>query len=82
MHTNKGRADLVLSYKGQHWVIEIKVAYAGESPAAKAEEAIRQVAEKGYSNPYPNAVCVGLAIDDGARQITEYRITEQLTPQE
>jgi hypothetical protein len=76
MHTNKGRADLVLSYKGQHWVIEIKVAYAGESPAAKAEEAIRQVAEKGYSNPYPNAICVGLAIDDGARQITEYRMVK------
>jgi hypothetical protein len=76
MHTNKGRADLVLSYKGQHWVIEIKVAYAGESPAAKAEEAIRQILEKGYSKPYPNAICVGLAIDDSVRQITEYRMVK------
>jgi hypothetical protein len=76
MHTNKGRADLVLNYKGQIWVIEIKVAYAGEGPAAKAEEACRQIAEKGYSKPYPNPVCVGLAIDDSARQITEYRIVK------
>jgi hypothetical protein len=74
MHTNKGRADLVLNYKGQIWIIEIKVAYEGESPAAKAEEAFRQIFEKNYNKPYPNAICVGLAIDDSARQITEYRM--------
>jgi hypothetical protein len=74
MHTNKGRADLVLNYKGQIWIIEIKVAYEGESPAAKAEEACRQIFEKNYNKPYPNAICVGLAIDDSARQITEYKM--------
>jgi hypothetical protein len=74
MHTNKGRADLVLNYKGQIWIIEIKVAYEGESPAAKAEEACRQIFEKNYSKPYSNAICVGLAIDDSARQITEYQM--------
>jgi hypothetical protein len=73
MHTNKGRADLVLNYKGQIWIVEIKVAYEGESLADKAEEACRQIVEKNYNKPYPNAICVGLAIDDSARQITEYR---------
>jgi hypothetical protein len=73
MHTNKGRADLVLNYKGQIWIIEIKVAYEDESPAVKAEEACRQIVEKNYNKPYPNAICVGVAIDDRARQITEYR---------
>jgi hypothetical protein len=74
MHTNKGRADLVLNYQGQIWIIEIKVAYGGESPAAKAEEACRQIFEKNYNKPYPHTICVGLAIDDSARQITEYRM--------
>ena len=74
MHTNKGRADLVLNYKGQIWIIEIKVACEGESPAAKAEEACRQIFEKNYNKPYPDAICVGLAIDDSARQITEYKM--------
>ena len=75
MHTNKGRADLVLNYKGQIWIIEIKVACEGrESPVAKAEEACRQIFEKNYNKPYPDAICVGLAIDDNARQITEYKI--------
>jgi hypothetical protein len=78
MHTNKGRADLVLNYKGQIWIIEIKVAYEGESPAAKAEEAIRQIFEKNYNKPYSNAICVGLAIDDSARQITEYRMIKSI----
>ncbi|MDR0415573.1 MAG: PD-(D/E)XK nuclease domain-containing protein, partial [Prevotellaceae bacterium] len=76
MHTNRGRADLVLNYKGQIWIIEIKVACEGESPADKAEEAYRQIFEKNYNKPYSNAVCVGLAIDDRARQITEYRMAK------
>jgi len=73
MHTNLGRADLVVSHKNKTWVIEIKVAYEGESPAKKAEEALRQIVNNNYAKPYPNAICVGMAIDDTLRQITEFR---------
>ena len=73
MHTNLGRADLVVSHKGKTWVIEIKVAYEGESPEEKAEEAIRQITDKNYAKPYPGAISVGLAIDDSQRQITNYK---------
>jgi hypothetical protein len=72
MHTNKGRADLVINYKGQIWIIELKVAYKGNSAVEKAEEAYRQIFEKNYDKPYLHPVCVGLAIDDEQRQITEY----------
>jgi hypothetical protein len=74
LQSNKGRSDIVLSHKGNTWVIEVKVAFKSESPADKAEEAGRQIFEKNYNKPYPNAICVGLAIDDSARQITEYRM--------
>ena len=74
MHTNLGRADLVVSRKGKTWVIEIKVACEGESPAQKAEEALRQIVDKHYAKPYPDAICVGLAIDDTVRQITDVSI--------
>jgi len=73
MHTNSGRADLVVSHKGKTWVIELKVAYENENPEAKAEKAIQQIKDKNYAKPYPNAICVGLAIDDSQRQITSYR---------
>ncbi|MDR1681977.1 MAG: PD-(D/E)XK nuclease domain-containing protein [Candidatus Symbiothrix sp.] len=73
MHTNKGRADLVLNYKGKIFVIELKVAYEGEDVKAKAEEAYAQIFEKNYNVPYPNAICIGLVINDKERQITEYR---------
>jgi hypothetical protein len=76
MHTNLGRADLVVAHRGKTWVIEIKVAYEGESPAKKAEEALRQIVEKNYAKPYPDAVCVGLAIDDSLRQITDVKSQE------
>ena len=69
-HTNKGRPDLVISYRGNLWIIEIKVAFEGESAENKAEEAYRQILSKNYATPYPDAVCLGLGIDDGARQIT------------
>ncbi|MDR0613346.1 MAG: PD-(D/E)XK nuclease domain-containing protein, partial [Dysgonamonadaceae bacterium] len=62
------------NYKGQIWIIEIKVACEGESPVAKAEEACRQIFEKNYNKPYPGAICVVLAIDDSTKQITEYKI--------
>jgi len=74
MHTNKGRSDIVLSHKGKTWVIELKVAYEGECPKKKAEEALQQIIDKNYASPYPDAVCVGMAIDDTVRQITDVRI--------
>ena len=75
MPTNRGRADLVVSYRGFVWVIEIKVAYEGESVAEKAEEAYRQIIEKNDAAPFLQAICLGLGIDDTARQIT-HSITE------
>ena len=74
MHTNLGRSDIVIVYCGNIWVVEIKVAYAGKSPTKKAEEALKQIVDNNYAAPYPNAVCIGLAIDDTVRQITDFRI--------
>ena len=76
MHTNMGRSDLVLAHKGKTWIIELKVAYEGESPAQKAEEALQQIIDKNYAAPYPEAMCVGMAIDDSLRQVTEVRVVE------
>jgi hypothetical protein len=74
MHTNRGRADLVVAHKGQTWVIEIKVAYGSESAEKKAGEALRQIEEKQYAAPFPNAVCLGLGIADTERKITAFRV--------
>ena len=70
MHTNKGRPDLVITYKGTIWVIEIKVAYNGEDAQKRAKEAYQQIILKNYAAPYPQANCLGLGIDDNLRQIT------------
>ena len=74
MHTNLGRADLVIAHKGKTWVIELKVAYEGEDPKKKAEKGYRQIIDKNYAKPFPDAVCIAMAIDDTVRQITEYRV--------
>lgn len=77
IHTNLGRSDLVVSHRGKTWVIEIKVAYKGQNPKQKAEEALQQIKDKNYATLYPNALCIGLSIDDLLRQITEYRCFAQ-----
>ena len=73
MHNHLGRPDLVITYKGKIWVIEIKVAFEGQSAANKADEGMQQIVDRQYAKPYPNAVCLSLGIDDSQRQITAYR---------
>ena len=74
VHTNKGCSDLVVCYRGNFWVIEIKVARACENAKRKAQEAYRQIIKNNYATPYPNAVCLGLCIDDSLRQITAFKM--------
>ena len=73
MQTNVGRSDIMLSHQGHIWLIELKVAAKGVSAKSKAEEAYRQI-EKNYAKAYPDALWVGMAIDDEKREITEYRV--------
>jgi hypothetical protein len=70
MHTNLGRADLVISHRGNTYIIELKVAYKSEDVSAKLVEAVEQMTLKNYLVPYPGAMGLALVIDDTKRQIT------------
>ncbi|MDR2471964.1 MAG: ATP-binding protein [Tannerella sp.] len=70
MHTNLGRPDLVISYLGNTFVIELKVAYKPEDVPAKLTEADKQIKSKNYLTPYPDAIALAMVIDDTKRQIT------------
>ena len=78
VQTNLGRSDILLSHQGHFWLIEIKIAAAGQNPQKKAEEAYRQIMDKNYAEPYPDAVCLGIAIDDTKRQITDWITNENI----
>ncbi|MDR2563849.1 MAG: ATP-binding protein [Prevotellaceae bacterium] len=71
MHTNLGRPDLVISFIGNTFVIELKVAYQPKDVPAKLTEAIEQMESKNYLAPYPDCVGIAMVIDDTKRQITE-----------
>ena len=77
VQTNLGRSDIMLSHQGHVWLIELKVAGKGQSAKSKAEEAYQQIEEK-YAKAYPEALCVGMAIDDEKRQITEFAMKYNL----
>jgi hypothetical protein len=72
LHTNFGRPDLVIEYSKKVWIVEIKVAYDGESPEQKAKEALNQIFDKKYNTQFPTATCLGIAIDNEKRQITNW----------
>ena len=77
VHTNQGRSDVLISHQGHIWAIELKVAGKKESPAKKAKEAYTQIMEKNYASQYPCAFCIGIAIDDKKRKITNW-VTEEV----
>jgi hypothetical protein len=52
MHTNKGRSDIVISHKDKTWVIEIKVAYKDQKAETKAKEALQQIIDNNYAEPF------------------------------
>ena len=66
----------MLSHQGHIWLIELKVAAKGENVKAKADEAYRQI-EDNYAKAYPDALWVGMAIDDEKREITDYRMKSE-----
>ena len=72
-HTSKGRADILVRFMGRVWLIELKVAPKDKNAAELADAALAQIREKGYADPFSDAVLLGLAIDDEQRAITEFR---------
>ena len=70
MHTNRGRADLVVSHNGNTFVVELKVAYKTKEVPGKLAEAVEQMTKNNYLGPYPGAKGLAMVIDDAKRRIT------------
>jgi hypothetical protein len=73
-HGHKGRADIVVEFKGRVWVMELKMARGGMDAVKLADEALSQIEEKGYAEPFGDAVLLGLAIDIELRRVAEFRV--------
>ena len=69
-----GRADAVMHMPDTIYVFELKV-------DKSAEEALRQIDEKGYMIPYQacgkRLVKIGISFDSTKRTITEWKIMEE-----
>ena len=50
--TSHSRSDMVLLHGGQVFVLELKMAEAGEDPEAAMSRAMRQIRERGYAEKY------------------------------
>jgi hypothetical protein len=68
MHGSQGRSDLIVTCRGNTWIIEIKVAKDNDCEA-QAQEAMKQINDRQYAEPHKNGKKVGIAIDDNTRQI-------------
>ncbi|GHS93831.1 ATPase AAA [Synergistales bacterium] len=70
LHNRKGRADMVVKFRGHIWVMELKMTKHYASATECATAALDQIKEKGYADAFDEAMLLGLAIDDNERQIT------------
>jgi hypothetical protein len=69
--TNRGMSDLVIEYRGDIWVIELK--------RMPAEAALKQITDKGYAKKYTSApylALVGIEIDVEQRNLKKYVIAQ------
>ncbi|MDR2577298.1 MAG: ATP-binding protein [Chitinispirillales bacterium] len=75
MHGSQGRSDLIVTCRGNTWIIEIKVT-GNNDCEAQAQEAMKQINDRQYAEPHKNGKKVGIAIDDNTRQIGGSRWVE------
>jgi hypothetical protein len=74
-HSSRGRADLKIKFTDCIWIFELKVKRGKTETEKAADEALKQIINKGYANRYSKAILVGMGIDDERRRITAYRAT-------
>jgi hypothetical protein len=48
--------------------------FSGKKELNKVKEAIKQIIDKNYAGSFPDAFCIGLAIDDTVRKITKFEV--------
>jgi hypothetical protein len=78
-HSYWGRSDIEAEKNGYRYVVELKVADGKEAAESAAEEAMRQIREKGYADKYAAApqgvtTLIGMAVDRSARRVGGCRI--------
>ena len=77
-HSYRGRSDIEAEKNDRHYVIELKAAAGKEAAEKAADEAIRQIREKGYADKYAgkNTTLVGIGVDKDARRVGGVKIEE------
>jgi hypothetical protein len=75
-HSYKGRSDIEAEKNGHYYVIELKVTGGKKAAEKAADEAIKQIREKGYADKYAgtDVTLVGIGVDRKARRVGGVRI--------
>ncbi|MDR3205121.1 MAG: ATP-binding protein [Deltaproteobacteria bacterium] len=69
LHTNLGRSDLTIEYKGKCYVIELKMVEETKEAQNAAKIALNQIIEKNYAGSHSNPIIIGLAVSEDIRNI-------------
>jgi hypothetical protein len=75
-HSYRGRSDVEAEKNGYRYVIELKIADGKEAARKAADEAMKQIRDKGYADKYAatGATLIAMAVDRERWCVTEYRI--------
>jgi hypothetical protein len=80
-HSYWGRSDIEAEKNGHRYVVELKIADGQKAAEKAADDAIKQIQEKGYADKYVvdrrnhgATTLIGIAVDRTARRVGGYRI--------
>ena len=80
-HSYWGRSDVEAEKNGRRYVIELKVAEGEEAAQASANEAMKQIRERGYADKYAHtgATLIAIAVDGVKRRVAKHIIEKLLS---
>jgi len=80
VHSNKGRADIIVHTDEVIYIFELKLWSAGTP-----EDAIAQIEAQGYATPYQTShkkvLLIGASFDEEKRNLGEWKVEELMPPQ-
>ncbi|MDR1050679.1 MAG: ATP-binding protein [Deltaproteobacteria bacterium] len=66
---NLGRSDLVVSFLGKIYVIELKMAGGGQDPKDVAKIGLEQIVKKNHGGQYKNPILMSIVLDNNLRNV-------------
>ena len=72
VHGSHGRADMVVPFRGRHWVIELKLSGPGTKDETRAKDGMSQIIGTAYAEGLTDPVLVTMAVNKVDKRVNSW----------